>query len=468
MAATNRQRNGLPLSYSTTYYFGVEVFDNVGNSSGSPVFVFATTTTPTIVYADDMENGVNGWTSDGLWHQESYRSSSSPTSWAYKTGSPDYAYDVGDNWGALTSPVIDLSGYNSPVLTFNYWYQTESSGTLYDQRWVQVGVDGAFNNVVQLSGDPMLTWNEFVLDLSSYAGNSNVQVRFFFDTVDGILNNYEGWYIDDVVILGELLEPNNPPVANAGGPYLGTEDVAVLFDGSGSSDLDNDSLTYRWDFGDGTTGTGVTPAHVYAAGGTYTVTLTVNDSKTDSPPDTTTATIENVNDPPIADAGPDQSGVVGEQITFDGSGSSDLDGDSLTYRWDFGDGATATVVNPSRVYGAAGIHTVTLTVNDGEIDSPLDTATVEITVASTDVVNITKAEYNAAKKELKVEATSSRNGAAVLTVNGTWTMEYNAKRDRYKYAGYATNPVTVTVTSTLGGGDSESVVEKGGGKGKKK
>jgi VCBS repeat-containing protein len=85
---------------------------------------------------------------------------------------------------------------------------------------------------------------------------------------------------------------NDAPVADAGGPYAGTAGEAVTFDGSGSSDVDGTIASYAWDFGDGTAGAGVAPAHTYAAGGTYTVTLLVtDDSGETSGPSTTTATI---------------------------------------------------------------------------------------------------------------------------------------------------------------------------------
>ncbi len=74
---------------------------------------------------------------------------------------------------------------------------------------------------------------------------------------------------------------------------------------------------------------------------------------------------ENV--PPVCDAGPAQSGLVGESIQFDGSGSSDPDGGSLTFNWSFGDGTTANNAGPmpAHVYNSAGDFVVTLTVIDG-------------------------------------------------------------------------------------------------------
>ena len=145
---------------------------------------------------------------------------------------------------------------------------------------------------------------------------------------------------DDAAVVPSL--PNTAPVADAGGPYTGTEDVAMAFDGSGSYDADYDSLTYAWDFGDGSTGTGMGPTHVYTAGGTYSVTLVVNDGKANSEPSVTTASITEVNDPPVADAGPDQTGILNEAVTLDGSGSYDVDGTITDYVWDFGDGNTGT------------------------------------------------------------------------------------------------------------------------------
>jgi PKD repeat protein len=84
---------------------------------------------------------------------------------------------------------------------------------------------------------------------------------------------------------------NTPPLANAGGPYIGTVGAAVTFNGSGSSDAGGSIVSYAWNFGDGSTGTGVGPTHTYTAAGSFTVTLTVTDNGGLTNTATTTATI---------------------------------------------------------------------------------------------------------------------------------------------------------------------------------
>jgi PKD repeat protein len=175
---------------------------------------------------------------------------------------------------------------------------------------------------------------------------------------------------------------NTPPVANANGPYSGTEGAAVQFSSMGSSDPDGSISVYAWDFGDGNTSSAANPAHSYVAAGTYTVTLTVTDNSGDSAVDSTSAAIEAVvvNMPPSANAGGPYSGSVGESVSFDASASADPDGVIVRYDWDFGDGATVADAGPTptHIFAAAGDYTVTLTVTDdaGESDSATTTATL--------------------------------------------------------------------------------------------
>jgi uncharacterized repeat protein (TIGR01451 family) len=76
------------------------------------------------------------------------------------------------------------------------------------------------------------------------------------------------------------------PVANAGGRYDNSKNQPTNFDGSFSVDGNGDLLTYRWNFGDGTVGSGARPVHTYAHGGVDTATLIVNDGEVDSAPST--------------------------------------------------------------------------------------------------------------------------------------------------------------------------------------
>ncbi len=177
---------------------------------------------------------------------------------------------------------------------------------------------------------------------------------------------------------------NQPPVANANGNpdgiYFGTVGTPLAFDGSGSSDPDGTIVSYSWDFGDGTVGTGVSLSHTYAAVGTYTVTLTVTDNNGATNTDTVMAEIGSVpNAPPAADPNGPYSGTAGITLTFDGSGSSDSDGTIVSYSWNFGDGSTGTGVSPSHTYTASGSYTVSLTVTDdgGATNTATTTATID-------------------------------------------------------------------------------------------
>jgi len=239
-----------------------------------------------------------------------------------------------------------------------------------------------------------------------------------------------GWgIVDAAAALGYSAVPNTQPVANAGGPYSGDEDDPITFDGSGSSDPDGDSLTYAWDFGDGSTGAGVTTTHAYTAGDTYNVTLVVNDGKVDSLPDTTTATITEVNDPPVADAGGPYTGTVGVAITFDGSGSYDIDDGIASYDWDFGDGSTGVGAIVTHAYDAEGTYTVTLTVTDVGGSTGTDTTIVTVTAGVTEsIMRVADIAMSIKTAGINVNAIAKvtildANDAPVAgaTVSGNWS-----------------------------------------------
>lgn len=127
-----------------------------------------------------------------------------------------------------------------------------------------------------------------------------------------------------------------------------------------------DSINYSWNWGDGTApSTGATPsAHVYAAAGSYTITLTATDGWGKV---ATTARTVNLSEP-AGNAAPTATFTAActsfTTCQMNSAGTADPDGDSIRYAWTFGDGGTSTTTNPSRTYAAVGTYTVTLTVTD--------------------------------------------------------------------------------------------------------
>ncbi len=112
--------------------------------------------------------------------------------------------------------------------------------------------------------------------------------------------------------------------------------------------------------------------------GTDIFTYVANDNVDDSNIATVTITVNAVNDPPVSDPNGFYIGTVGSDVSFDGSGSSDIDGTIVSYNWNFGDDSTGTGVNPTYAYTESGIFTVTLTVTDdgGATDTATTTAVI--------------------------------------------------------------------------------------------
>lgn len=179
-----------------------------------------------------------------------------------------------------------------------------------------------------------------------------------------------------------LLDPppatNQPPVANAGGPYAAAVGTPVILDGSASRDPDGSITAYAWNFGNGTSGSGATPSATYATAGTFNVTLTVTDNGGATHQASTTVTVTTNTQPPVANAGGPYAGAVNVAINFSGAASRDPDGSVVSYLWNFGDGTTASGVTAVHAYTAAGSYTVRLTVtdNDGLTNSASTTAQV--------------------------------------------------------------------------------------------
>lgn len=177
---------------------------------------------------------------------------------------------------------------------------------------------------------------------------------------------------------------NTSPVAKAGEDIIACFPATqpsseVRFDGTGSFDAENDALNYHWDFGDGVTSDLARPVHIYRKSGKYKVTLTVSDDP-QGPCNVSQDSIDVIlNHAPIADAGANKACCLGEQVLFDASGSSDPDGDDLSYTWDFGDGQTAQGKEVTHTYAQPGEYKVVLVVNDNFAHTSCNSSTAEFT-----------------------------------------------------------------------------------------
>jgi PKD repeat protein len=150
--------------------------------------------------------------------------------------------------------------------------------------------------------------------------------------------------------------------ANASWSYLSSTLTASFTDMTAGN-----PTAWAWDFGDGNTSTVQNPTHTYAAGGTYNVCLTTTDS---CGSDSTCLPVV-VCQLPVAAFTHTFPGLPGD-VDF-----TDASTGGTSWLWDFGDGGTSTVQNPTHTYAFAGTYTVCLTTTDA---CGSDTACNSITV----------------------------------------------------------------------------------------
>lgn len=199
---------------------------------------------------------------------------------------------------------------------------------------------------------------------------------------------------------------NTAPVAEAGTDQaLTRRGTSVQLDGSQSYDPDGDSITYSWSVDSAPEGSTATisnpgtakPTFAPDVYGDYVLKLRVNDQWGAVGDDAVKLSFENL--APEANAQSNQSIILGESAVFDGSLSSDPNGDPLTYLWNTistPQGSKETLVNVTAIQGSftpdlPGTFILGLVVNDGQLSSSSSNITIEVVTRRTAAINAVKA-----------------------------------------------------------------------------
>ena len=227
----------------------------------------------------------------------------------------------------------------------------------------------------------------------------------------------------------------------------GGEDVRL--DGGGSSDPDGTIANYEWIENGVSIGSGATPL-IALANGTHTIILQVMDNQGTTDTDSVIITVNPPapNSPPVANAGADHAVTDNddngtESVTLNGSGSSDSDGNIVSYVWregatDVGTGATASVSL------SVGAHTLTLQVTDNDGATATDSVVVTVnpfvpppppSVHIGDLDGAASGNKNtwSATVTVSVHNGSNHGGVSGATVTGTWSGAASGTRNLYDW-----------------------------------
>ncbi len=212
-----------------------------------------------------------------------------------------------------------------------------------------------------LSGGSVLGYGP-LLNITLEEGSHNISLKVR-DTDGLVSSDFQHIKVTNDAPVAVISAPN---IKSRGGVRTVNVTETAELSGFSSFDLNGDSLSYRWDLGDGSVSTGVNISHSWSVFGTYTVTLEVDDGS--SYDNVANATLKiAVNTIPNAIIEPPGDIIVGEAFKFSANGTTDEDGDKLTYRWDLdGDGIfDQSGYNITFTYNEEGEYTVKLLVDDG-------------------------------------------------------------------------------------------------------
>lgn len=172
---------------------------------------------------DFVENGAGQWTAESPWEIAENR--------AYF--SPDHAWRAGDANASLQT-VFSLTKIAKPVLKFRTYYKLYNTNEF---GYVKASSNGNNWETIATFSNKIESWQTQVLDLSLFGSEPTVYLRFELNSAGGSSDDF--WYIDDVIVAGQLNDPDNDGLSN-------DQEIAIGTDPH-NPDTDNDGMPDGWE-----------------------------------------------------------------------------------------------------------------------------------------------------------------------------------------------------------------------------
>ncbi len=274
-------------------------------------------------------------------------------------GQDSFTFRANDGLSGSNIATVEISVINSPA-RIEIWITHASADDPTDQA-TQEYRGGLFTvpekRIVTIDaskshdpdGELRFNWSQTYGPVVNFGDPEEPIIRFVAPSVSSGMDLSFQLTVDDGTggvthsdLSIRLFGTNLPPIADAGSDMIVNPGQVLALDGRGSSDPDQDPLTYSWtqlsagsilEIVDITNPNSPTPSFVSPNIGNTTLTFQLEVSDPTGASDTDSVSIAIGNRPPIANAGSDIIASPGDRVTLDGRGSSDPDQDPLTYSW---------------------------------------------------------------------------------------------------------------------------------------
>ncbi len=363
----------------------------------------------------------------------------------------EYHYDPtsNQNFGETEDYTISIDGdemNEKPTASFSYSPSSATTEDTIDFSDSSMDSDGSISSWSWDFGDG--STSTFQNPSHSYSSSGTYTVELTVTDDDGSTDKTT----QDI----NVSEPANeaPSASFSYSPISPSTEESVQFNDN-STDSDGNISSWSWDFGDGDTSVQQNPSHSYSSSGNYTVELTVtDDDDTDDSASKEITISEPANEGPNASFSYSPNSPTTEDTIDFADDSTDPDGNISSWSWDFGDGSTSTLQNPSHNYTSSGTYTVYMTVEDDDGDS--DTVTKDISVSSPNSQPTASFSYSPSSPttEDTVQFTDESSDSDGSITSWDWSFgDYSSSTQKdpsHSYNSSGTYTVELTVTDDNG------------------